>query len=134
MNPASRTPKRRGPQVPPGRRRGAIRAAAAAALARGAMDDARRRPRDGGGPMLPGPPLRTRARSTLDVSPGLLPLRVVHAVALSAAAVLHGRLPELDRMEVGARRVQMPECATTLLDLVHERAGLLVRRRFAERQ
>src|SRR6266542_5696073 len=96
------------------------------------MDDARRRPRDGGGPMLLGPPLRTRARSTLDVSPGLLPLPVVHAVALAVAAVLDGRLPELDRVEVGRRSIGVVLLARTLGQLVHDRARLRVRGRLAE--
>src|SRR6266540_487476 len=93
---------------------------------------ARARPRSGGGPTEADPPLRTPETSTLDVSPGLLPLRVVHAVALAVAAVLLRRLPELDRIEIGRRCVRVVLRARALGQLVHDLARLRVRRRLAE--
>src|SRR4051812_35801235 len=57
------------------------------------------------GPVMSSPPDGPAAnRSAFQLSPGLLPLRVVHAVLLAVAAVGDRRLPELDRVEVLRRR------------------------------
>src|SRR5258708_8820835 len=61
--------------------------------------------------------------------PLLLPGAVVHAVVLAVAAVRHGRLPELDAVEVGARCVRVVLRARALLDFFHVGASLRVGRR-----
>src|SRR5436309_222124 len=63
-----------------------------------------------------------------------LPDAVVHAVVFSVAAVLHRRLPELDAVVVGARRLGVVFRTRALLDLFHVRTGVLVRRGLAERE
>src|SRR5206468_4990179 len=115
-----------------GRRSTSSRAAARAMRARAATAAARAQRRDGGGPSESNGPPRMPVSSTLDVSPGLLPLRVVHAVALAVAAVLLRRLPELDRVEVLRRCVGVVLRAGALGQLVHDLARLRVRRRLAE--
>src|SRR5437667_9157634 len=100
--------------------------------ARSATAAARAQRRDGGGPSESNGPPRMPVSSTLDVSPGRLPLRVVHAVALAVAAVLLRRLPELDRPEVRRGGIGVVLRARTLRQLVHDLAGLGVRGRLAE--
>src|SRR5258708_4343178 len=64
--------------------------------------------------------------------PLLLPGAVVHAVVLAVAAVRHGRLPELDAVEVGTRCVRVVLRARALLDFFHVGASLRVGRRLPE--
>src|SRR5438876_6079229 len=105
MRRSSRTPTRTGRRAPRGRRRSTSRAAGRAVRSHAATAAARVRRTDDGGPSGSNGPPHMPESSTLDVSPGLLPLRVVHAVALAVAAVLLGRLPELDRAEIRGRGV-----------------------------
>src|SRR5947209_3858134 len=101
-----------------------------AAAAPSPTDAARTLTRRGGGRSArerpPGPD------SAFQLRPGLLPLRVVHAVVLAVAARGHRRLPELDRVEVLRRRVRVVLRARALGQLVHDRARLRVRLRPAE--
>src|SRR5258708_6467214 len=60
-----------------------------------------------------------------------LPGAVVGAVVLSVATVFDRGLPELDAFEIGARGVGVVLRARALLDLIHERARLGVRRRLS---
>src|SRR5947209_1787045 len=57
------------------------------------------------------------------LSPGRDPVLERHAVVLTVAALGQRRLPELQRLEVGLRRVGVVGGAATLLDLVHVGAG-----------
>src|SRR6202142_1307169 len=104
--------------------------AAPAAAAPSPTGAARRARRAGAGPPERGGP--ALGGSALQLRPGLLPLRVVHAVVLAVAAGGDRRLPELDRVEVRGR------CAAVVLrrrarsELVHDRAGLRVGRRLTE--
>src|SRR6188474_1217312 len=132
MSRRSRTRTRTGRPARPGRRPASNRVAAAATRPRATTAAATVLRRGDGGPTETDPPLHTPETSTLDVSPGCLPLRVVHAVVLAVAAVLHRRLPELDRVEVGRRGVGVVLRARALGQLVHDLARLRVRRRLAE--
>src|SRR3954454_9300181 len=75
---------------------------------------------------------RPAAPLPLQLRPGLLPLRVVHAVLLAIAAVGHRRLPELDRAEVRRRGPAVVLRRRALRELVHDRARLRVRGRLTE--
>src|SRR6478609_10866042 len=68
----------------------------------------------------------------LELGPGLLPLRVVHAVLLAVAAVGDRRLPEVDLLEVLERRVGVVLRTRALGQLVHDRARLRVDRGLTE--
>src|SRR5712691_9138667 len=87
---------------------------------------ARRTRRSGAGPPARGGPA---AESALQLRPGLLPLRVVHAVVLAVAAGGDRRLPELDRSEVLRRGAAVILSGGARRQLVHDRARLEVRRR-----
>src|SRR5437667_10941639 len=100
--------------------------------ARSATAAARAQRRDGGGPSESNGPPRMPVSSTLDVSPGLLPLRVVHAVALAVAAVLRRRLPEPDRVEVCRWSVRVVLRAGALRQFVHDRTRVEVGGRLAD--
>src|ERR1043165_10092040 len=89
------------------------------------MDGGRARRRGGGA-------LPRLCRSALEPGPGLLPLRVVLAVALAVAAVGDRRLPEVDLLEVRERRVGVVLLARALRQLVHPGAGLRVDGRLTE--
>src|SRR5436190_6116757 len=134
MSRCSRTPTRTALPALRGRRRSSSRAAGAAMPPLAATVAATVPPRGGDGPSTLDDPPRTPAKPqlALDVSPGLLPLRVVHAVALAVAAVLRRRLPELDRLEVRRWGIGVVLRARALGQLVHDRARPGVRRRLAE--
>src|SRR2546426_7608325 len=77
--------------------------------------------------------LRSKWRDlTLEPSPGLLPLRVVHAVVLAVAARGDRGLPEVDLLEVRERSVGVVLRAGALGELVHPGARLAVHRRLTE--
>src|SRR4051812_5739399 len=108
-----------------------MRAAAATATAGPSPTGAARRsrraaagPPERGGPAAQG--------SALELCPGLLPLRVVHAVVLAVAARGDRRLPELDRVEVRRRGAAVVLRGGALRQLVHDRARLRVGRRLTE--
>src|SRR5208282_2066503 len=63
------------------------------------------------------------ARLARDFRPLLLPRAVIHAVVLPVSAFRHGRLPELDAVEVGARGIRVVDGARALLDFFHVRTG-----------
>src|SRR5213082_1531729 len=67
-----------------------------------------------------------------DRRPRRLPFRIRHAFALAVATVGEWRLPELDGVEVGRRRVRVILCAGPGLQLLHLVAGLAVYRCLAE--
>src|SRR5215469_2851524 len=67
-----------------------------------------------------------------DLGPGGDPLLERHAIVLAVAALRQRRLPELDGLEVGLRRVRVVGGAGALRDLVHDRAGQLVGRGLTE--
>src|SRR3954452_14138527 len=56
--------------------------------------------------------------SALELCPGLLPFRVVHAVVLAVAARGDRGLPELDRVEVGREPAEGVLLAGALVQLV----------------
>src|SRR5512146_1759790 len=118
MRRGSRRPRRRERRAPRDRRSPSSRAAAGAMRARAARAAARAPPKGGDGPATAGPPLRMPGMSTLDVSPGLLPLQIVHAVALAVPTVLRGCLPELDRVEIGRGGICVVLRAGPLRELV----------------
>src|SRR5436305_6855976 len=94
----------------------------------------------GGGP--PGPRLPAglattdtgRSRSADYLCPCAHPLLERHAVVLAVPALSQRGLPELQRLEVRLGSVGVVRRAAALLDLVHDRAGLLVGRRLPEVQ
>src|SRR5581483_8204959 len=110
------TPRRRGRRAPRRRRSRTRRPAGRGGRARAATGGGRARRRPGGAP--------SRAHLALEPRPGLLPLRVVHAVVLPVAAVGDRGLPEVDLLEVRERRVGVVLLARALRELVHPRAGL----------
>src|SRR5665213_4205272 len=61
------------------------------------------------------------------LSPGGLPGLERHTVVLAVVAGRERCLPELQRLEVGLRRIRVVAGARALRDRVHDRAGLLVR-------
>src|SRR6266568_7717338 len=71
-------------------------------------------------------------RSPGDLRPGRHPLLERHTVVLAVAALGQRRLPELQRLEVRLGGVGVVVGARPFLDLVHDRAGELVRRGLPE--
>src|SRR5437868_11501663 len=73
-----------------------------------------------------------RTGSAGDLRPGVHPLLERHTVAVAVAALCKGRLPELDRLEVGVRLVRVQPRAPALLERVHDITRLRVRGCLAE--